>query len=152
MKSYIAVAVTDEPFDANAAIAAFSREFPAGAVVSFVGHVRPASDGERVEKFFLDHYPSFTEQTIRQFAEQAAGRWPIDAVSIIHRVGKLAPEEPIVFVAAAADHRRAAFEAVDFLMDYLKTSAPFWKCERTAAGVQWIEPRAEDYADKNRWE
>ncbi len=104
-----------------------------------------------VKTLTLDHYPGFTDVEIARIANEALGRWRLDGVLIVHRVGALDPGEPIVLAAAAAAHRRDAFQAVDFLMDYLKTEAPFWKKEAALNGESWIEPRASDYEDKMRW-
>lgn len=139
-------------FDPDAALARFRRaNVEAGAIASFIGQVRPGDANDPTESLALEYYPGLAEREIENFAADALKRWPLKAIEIIHRVGAMAPGEPIVFVAAAADHRRAAFEAVDFLMDYLKSEAPFWKQEKRASGTRWIEPRSEDYADIARW-
>lgn len=123
----------------------------AGAIVSFTGQVRGGANGDDVVSLSLEHYPGFTEGKIAEIANEAATRWPLRGLTIIHRVGEMKPGEAIVFVATAADHRRAAFEAADFLMDYLKSEAPFWKRETTQKGEEWIEPHMQDQADKARW-
>ncbi|MGE0409736.1 MAG: molybdenum cofactor biosynthesis protein MoaE [Amphiplicatus sp.] len=136
-------------FDPYAHLSAVSRETGgAGAIASFIGLVR--SEGG-VRALHLDHFPGLTEAAIRRAAETARGRWPLTALRIVHRVGEARAGEPVVLVATAAAHRRPAFEACDFLMDFLKTDAPFWKKELREDGARWIEPRAEDYRDRARW-
>jgi molybdopterin synthase catalytic subunit len=145
------ILILDAPFDPEAEALTMRRASPgAGAIVTFTGQVR--LDGDPTLRLHLEHCPGLTEREIAAFAETALGRWPLEALVIRHRVGELAPGEPIVFVGAAAKHRRAAFEAADFIMDYLKSAAPFWKCERDAHGARWIEPREEDHRDRARWQ
>ncbi|MEM1134083.1 MAG: molybdenum cofactor biosynthesis protein MoaE [Pseudomonadota bacterium] len=123
-----------------------------GAMVSFTGIARPvAQDDKNIVTLRLQHYPGFTEGSIAKGVAQARARWGIGQCHIVHRVGDMAPGDPIVFVATSARHRRAAFEATDFLMDWLKTEAAFWKCEITDNGTTWIEPRAKDIQDSQRW-
>lgn len=124
----------------------------AGGVVSFVGYVRPEAHGSDVIGLSLQAYSPLTENGIAAAITEAETRWPLKAVSVLHRIGDMAAGDPIVFVATASEHRRAAFEAADFLMDYLKTDAVFWKKELTQAGAVWIEPRAQDYDDRSRWD
>lgn len=146
------ITLTDQPFSPSAALEAFqTKARGAGAIVSFTGLVRDHAASGAVSGLHLQAYSPMTERGIESAASEAARRWPLDAIEIIHRTGDMAPFEPIVFVAAASAHRRAAFEAADFLMDYLKTEAVFWKKETTPDGTRWIEPRAEDYADNARW-
>jgi len=146
------VFISPEPFDPDEEMRAFRRRYnDAGAIASFLGQVRSEAEGGAVTSLRLEHYPGFAERMIDDFVRQATTRWPLSGLRIVHRVGALHPGDPIVLVAAAAAHRRAAFEAVDFLMDYLKTEAPFWKQEVTGASARWIEPRAGDYADRGRW-
>lgn len=124
----------------------------AGAVASFTGLCRPTSkEGAPIDSLFLDHHPRLTEQSLHGIAASAA-RFGVDAVRIVHRCGAIQPGEAIVFVAAAAPHRRAAFAAVDYLMDRLKTDALFWKREDGVDGSRWIEPTEADRADRARWE
>ncbi|MEO1045981.1 MAG: molybdenum cofactor biosynthesis protein MoaE [Pseudomonadota bacterium] len=126
-----------------------------GAMASFTGIARPHSDdamAAEITLLRLQHYPGFTEQSIADGIEQARARWPLGHCHIVHRIGDMVPGDPIVFVAATARHRRAAFAAADFLMDWLKTEAAFWKCEITRAGKKWIAPRDQDYRDRERWE
>jgi molybdopterin synthase catalytic subunit len=123
-----------------------------GAVVSFTGLARPAdAEGRAVTGLFLDSYPGMTEASLEDIARSALERFPVSAVSVVHRRGRIGPGEPIVFAAAAAPHRRAAFEAADYLMDRLKTDAAFWKREDGAGGSRWIEPTDADRAARARW-
>jgi molybdopterin synthase catalytic subunit len=123
-----------------------------GAVVTFLGTARPTgSGGEDVTGLFLDHHPRMTEASLREIAEDAGGRFGVSAISIVHRCGEIAAGEAIVFVAAAAIHRRAAFEAAEYAMDRLKTDAVFWKREDAVDGSRWIEPTLADEADRARW-
>lgn len=124
----------------------------AGAIVSFIGLARPASKtGEDVTSLFLDHYPGMTERSLQEIADAALARFEVSRILVVHRCGSIAPCEPIVFVAAASLHRRAAFQAADYLMDRLKTEAMFWKKEHGLDGGRWIEPSDEDRADLARW-
>jgi molybdopterin synthase catalytic subunit len=143
--------LADAPFQPEAELAAFASE-DAGAIVSFTGLCRPASKaGAPIQCLFLDHHPRLTEQSLHAIAASAE-RFGVDAVRVVHRCGEIAPGEAIVFVAAAAAHRRAAFEAIDYLMDRLKTDALFWKREDGVDGSRWIEPTEADRADRARWE
>lgn len=142
-----------EPFDAGALLAGFSSaRGDVGAVASFTGLARGATDGAEVEALELDCYLALAVPVIGGYADEAKARFGLIDVLVVHRHGRIAPGEPIVFVAASAEHRRAALEAVDFLMDRLKTEAPFWKKEHGPAGERWIEPRESDYAGAARWE
>jgi molybdopterin synthase catalytic subunit len=123
-----------------------------GAVVSFVGLARPAdAAGNEVIGLFLDSYPGMTEKSLEAIAGDASARFAVSAIHIVHRCGEVAPGAPIIFAAAAASHRRAAFEAADYLMDRLKTDAAFWKREQRLDGPVWIEPSEADRADRARW-
>ena len=123
-----------------------------GAVVSFVGLARPAdADGAGLTGLFLDAYPGMSEASLEAIAADARARFAVSAVAIVHRRGRVAPGAPIVFAAAAAPHRRAAFEAADYLMDRLKTDAALWKREDGPGGSAWIEPAQSDRADRARW-
>ena len=145
------ISLSETPFDPGALLSAFATDrSEVGAVATFTGIAR--AEGGEATILELEAYPGFTEAEIGKIAAQARARFGIDDLLIRHRVGKIAPGEPIVFVATAAKHRRAAFEACDFLMDYLKSRAPFWKKEHGPEGARWIEPRAEDHADIARWE
>jgi molybdopterin synthase catalytic subunit len=144
------IRVQAEPFDPAAELADFIVRVPgAGAVASFTGLVRAESGN--VSALDLDHYPALTGKAVAAIADDARARFGLDGLVIFHRHGSLAPGEPIVFVAAAAAHRRAAFDAVDYMMDRLKTEAPFWKREQGPDGPRWIEARAADVRDRARW-
>ena len=122
-----------------------------GAVVGFVGYVRDFNDGRDVGGLFLEHFPGMTEKALARIVEEAKQRWPLLGVDILHRIGRLEPGEPIVFVGTASAHRQAAFDACNFVMDYLKTRAPFWKKEDTPEGPRWVEGRASDQDAAGRW-
>lgn len=147
----MSVALTDQPFEPGALVTAFcaGRE-ETGAVATFVGLAR-AEKGAAVA-LELEAYPGFTEAAIGEIAATARERFSLHDVRIVHRVGRIAPGEAIVFVATAAAHRREAFEACDFLMDYLKSRAPFWKKEHGPDGGRWIEPSDRDRTDARRWD
>ena len=123
-----------------------------GAVATFVGLVRDFNERPDVVALTLEHYPGMTEQQLYQIADQAGERWPLLGCTIIHRVGRLAPGDPIVLVAVASSHRQAAFDACNFIMDYLKTQAPFWKKEHTTSGDYWVSSRTSDTQAVQRWE
>jgi molybdopterin synthase catalytic subunit len=145
----IAIRVQQADFDVGAesdALAAGRRD--AGAVVTFAGLVR-GDDG--LAALTLEHYPGMTEREILRHVEEARSRWPILAITVIHRVGRLVPGDRIVFVGVASSHRRAAFEACEFLMDYLKTRAPFWKQEERTDGTRWVETKSSDTESAERW-
>ncbi len=122
-----------------------------GAIVFFCGQVRDINLGKTVSGLFLEHYPGMTEKSLHSIAEQAKERWPLNKVRIIHRVGQLNPSDQIVLVAATSAHRGAAFEATEFMMDYLKTRAPFWKKETSPDGEKWIEAKESDEQQLQRW-
>lgn len=146
------IKVDEGVIDAAQELAAFeAAAIGAGAIVSFSGLVRDTSSKGAVKSLHLQAYEPMTSRAIKAAADQANARWPLLGLCIHHRIGDIASGETIVFVAAASAHRRAAFEAADFLMDYLKTDAVFWKKEITDQGDIWIEPRADDYADSARW-
>jgi len=145
------VRLQTEPFDPGALLTGFCRDrSETGAVVSFTGLAR-ASAGETLQ-LELEAYPGFTDAEIGRIAEAAVARFSLHDVLIVHRIGRIAPGEAIVFVATASGHRREAFEAADQLMDYLKSRAPFWKKEHGPDGARWIEPTARDLADAERWD
>ncbi|AVO38346.1 molybdenum cofactor biosynthesis protein MoaE [Pukyongiella litopenaei] len=145
------VAVQPEPFDPGAELTAFSVGLSGmGAVVSFTGVVRDLPGGG-LTALEIEHYPGMTERAIADIARQAQERWSLGDVLVIHRHGRLAPGDAIMMVATAAAHRRAAFEAADFLMDYLKSRAPFWKKEITGDGAEWVAARDEDETALTRW-
>lgn len=140
-----------EPFDAGVLLTAFSEgRTQTGAVVSFSGLAR--GEAGAVTTLELEAYPGFTEAEIGRMAEAAQTRFELHDLIVVHRIGKIAPGETIVFVATASAHRRTAFEAADHLMDYLKSRAPFWKKEHGPDGARWIEPSAQDRADAARWD
>ena len=146
------ITLSDQPFDPAEALRDFEkRAAGAGAIVSFTGLVRGTGKLGKVKTLHLQAYAPMTERGITKAVADANNRWPLDELLIIHRTGDLTPGEPIVLVATASAHRRAAFEAADFLMDFLKTEAVFWKKETTDSGAHWVEPRPEDYADRDRW-
>ena len=146
------VAVQAEDFDVGAEVAALREgDGGVGAVAVFVGTVRDRSDGAAVASMELEHYPGMTESAIEAMIDQAFGRFDIRAVRVVHRVGRLAARDQIVLVAVASAHRGQAFQACEFLMDYLKTHAPFWKKEETDAGARWIDARVADDAAMARW-
>lgn len=150
----IVARLDDRSFDPAAELQALTRlARDDGAVVSFVGIARPnTGDGAIVERLVLEHHPRMTQQSLETIAADTARRFDISHVRVVHRCGSIAAGEPIVFAAAAALHRRAAFDAADYLMDRLKTEAVFWKREEGPSGSSWIEPTDADYADRGRWE
>ena len=123
-----------------------------GAIVTFTGTVRDLGGGETISSMTLEHYPGMTESEIDAIIEKARKRWRLDGVTVIHRIGQLRPLDNIVFVGCASAHRRAAFEAADFIMDFLKTNAPFWKKEDRESGTAWVDARETDYAALRRWD
>lgn len=142
------ILVQTDDFDLGAEAARLEAT-GAGAVVTFTGIVRDVSGG--LQHMELEHYPAMTEKALTEIAEQAAARWPLSGVTVIHRYGRLGPAERIMMVAAASRHREAAFEAAAFLMDYLKSRAPFWKKEVTAEGGTWVDARETDEDALKRW-
>lgn len=144
------ISLTDQGFDPGPLLSGFCRgRAETGAVASFTGLAR--AEGGETKILELEAYPGFTEAQIGAIAETAKTRFELQDLMIVHRIGQIAPGEPIVFVATAAAHRRAAFEACDYLMDYLKSRAPFWKKEHGPDGARWVEPRAQDHEDIARW-
>jgi molybdopterin synthase catalytic subunit len=147
------VRIQHEDFDAGAEIARLRADDPSiGAVASFVGVARDRNDGAAVATLVLEHYPGMTEKAIDAIIAQAKSRWQIAEILVIHRVGELKPLDQIVLVVATSGHRNDAFSACEFVMDYLKTEAPFWKKESTPAGERWVEARESDDAARRRWE
>jgi molybdopterin synthase catalytic subunit len=146
------VRVQEADFDVGAELAGLRREHPQiGALASFIGVVRDANEGAQVTEITLEHYPGMTERALEEIVSEARRRWAIIDASVIHRVGRLAPTDQIVLVAVAALHRGEAFAACEFIMDYLKTRAPFWKRETTSDGSRWVEARAIDDEAAQRW-
>ena len=145
------IRLTDQRFDPGALLSDFCQgRSETGAVATFTGIAR--GEAGAATALELEAYSGFTEREIGRIAADAKARFGLDDFAILHRVGRIAPGEPIVFVATAARHRRAAFEACDYLMDYLKSRAPFWKKEHGPDGARWVEPRAQDHADIARWD
>jgi molybdopterin synthase catalytic subunit len=146
------VTIQTDDFDLSTEVAALRDSDPqVGAVATFVGTVRERGDGAPVSVMELEHYPGMTERAIEAMVEQARQRFEIRGVRVIHRVGRLLPREQIVLVAVTSRHRHEAFQACEFLMDYLKTQAPFWKKETTADGARWVDARQADDAALARW-
>jgi molybdopterin synthase catalytic subunit len=146
------VSIQTDDFDLSAELAALrAGDGSVGGVVSFVGTVRDRNDGNGVQQMELEHYPGMTERAIEAMIEQALQRFDIRAARVIHRVGALLPQDQIVLVAVSASHRGQAFQACEFLMDYLKTQAPFWKKEHGPTGARWVDARVSDDAALARW-
>jgi molybdopterin synthase catalytic subunit len=147
------VRIQTEDFDLAAEVAAVTvGRSDIGAVVTFTGTVRGTAGADRIEAITLEHYPGMTEAELARIEAAALQRWPLQATSIVHRVGRLEPGENIVLVITASTHRQAAFEAAEFLMDYLKTEAPFWKKEDVRGShARWVDARESDSASRDRW-
>ena len=146
------VIVQAEDFDLSAEVAALRRgDAGIGAVAAFIGTVRDRNDGQGVSAMELEHYPGMTERAIEAMIDQAHTRFDIRAARVIHRIGLLQPQDQIMMVAVVSAHRGEAFQACEFLMDYLKTQAPFWKKERTPDGERWVDARSSDDAALARW-
>ena len=146
------VRIQTADFDISAEIAALRGSNPKiGAVASFVGVVRDVNEGDAVAEMTLEHYPAMTEKAIEEIVGQARGRWSIYDALVIHRVGRLKPTDQIVLVVVTSAHRGDAFAACEFIMDYLKTRAPFWKKEQTGGGTRWVEARETDDIAAQRW-
>ena len=145
------ISVQEAPFDLGAESEAFARGAEQiGAVVTFTGVVRD-SDAGGMQAMEIEHYPGMTERAIAKIAEEAKNRWSLGDVLVIHRHGRLAPGDRIMMVATAAPHRKNAFEAAEYLMDYLKSRAPFWKKEITGSGAEWVAAKDEDEDALSRW-
>ena len=146
------IRVQREDFDVGAELEALTRgKTSIGGVASFIGLVRDIAGDKRIDAMTLEHYPGMTERQLEAIAADARRRWPLDAVLIIHRYGRLEPGDRIVLVATASAHREAAFESCHFLIDWLKTKAPFWKLEDTPEGARWVDAQASDEAAAKRW-
>lgn len=145
------VSVQLEDFDLATEYAHLAQGSAAGAVVTFVGKVRDMNLGDKVIGLSLEHYPGMTEKSLSEICDQAQIRWPLLGVRVIHRVGDLALGDQIVLVGVSSAHRSAAFEACEFIMDFLKTNAPFWKKERTTEQTRWVESRESDNKAAQRW-
>ncbi len=147
------VRVQEDDFDLSKEVARLrAGRTDVGAVVAFVGTVRDINQGDSVSTLELEHYPGMTEKALQEIREEAHRRWRLENSLIIHRVGPLEPMDQIVLVAVASRHRGDAFEAAEFIMDYLKTRAPFWKKERTPQGSRWVDARVSDQQAAQRWE
>ena len=147
------VLVQREDFDCGAEIDAVARGNPkVGAVAAFVGLVRDVNEGAAVAAMTLEHYPGMTEHAIEKIIDEAKARWDVTDCTVVHRFGELAPTDRIVLVVVASSHRGDAFAACEFIMDYLKTRAPFWKKEQTPEGTRWVEARSSDDAAAGRWD
>ena len=148
----MSVKVQTTDFDVGAEIAVMRLSSAnIGALVSFVGQVRDFNDGDNVTSMFLEHYPGMTEKVLTEIIAQAKAGWSIADATIIHRVGELKPQDQIVLVLVSSAHRQDAFAACEFMMDQLKTNAPFWKKEQTQNGLRWVEAKASDEAARQRW-
>jgi molybdopterin synthase catalytic subunit len=152
MAAAATIRIQEADFDVGDEIAALTQgHVDIGAVVSFSGICRGSENGEPIAALTLEHYPGMAEAEIKRHTDEAMSRWPLSGLTVIHRVGRIVPGENIVLVLAASAHRQAAFEAAEFLMDYLKANAPFWKREESAAGTSWIEAHDHDDAAAARW-
>lgn len=146
------IRVQTEDFDVSKEVAALRAKSPqVGAVVTFIGTVRDMNDGSSVAEMELEHYPGMTEKALQNIVEQAQARWAIFDALVIHRVGPLLPKDQIVLVAVTSAHRGEAFDACEFIIDYLKTEAPFWKKEQTPQGARWVDARTTDDAALAKW-
>jgi len=147
-----AISVQSEPFDAAAEIEKLRADNPAiGAIVTFLGLTRDSNEGQRVASMTLEHYPGMTEKALTEILDQAETRWALQGIRVVHRIGELQPQDPIVLVAVASAHRGEAFQACEFVIDYLKTRAPFWKKEQTPQGSRWVDARHSDNQAEQRW-
>jgi molybdopterin synthase catalytic subunit len=148
------ILIQTEPFDLNAEVEALHRgNARVGAVSAFLGVTRDVNEGrEGIRAMSLEHYPGMTERALEKIVRKAMERWHLIDATVIHRVGLLAPTDPIVLVAVAAAHRQEAFSACEFIMDYLKTRAPFWKKELTPEGERWVDARSTDDQAAARWD
>jgi molybdopterin synthase catalytic subunit len=151
-RGFSEVRVQQEDFDLGAEVARLRAGDPRiGAVVSFTGTVRDMNEGASVAELELEHYPEMTERSLQGIVEQARARWPLYGALVVHRVGPMQPMEQIVLVAVSSAHRGEAFAACEFIMDYLKTEAPFWKKEQTPEGARWVDARTSDDKAKAKW-
>jgi molybdopterin synthase catalytic subunit len=146
------VSVREEDFLIDEEVRRLRSQADTGAVVTFSGLVRELHGDSEVRALFLEHYPGMTERSLYEIMEQAAQRWPLQVATVIHRIGRLEAGEQIVFVGVASRHRHAAFAACEFIMDYLKTRAPFWKKSLQADGEHWVEAKAADTEAASRWD
>ena len=152
MTAIVTVRIQEADFDIAREIAALTKgRDDIGAVVSFSGVCRGSEGGETIAALTLEHYPGMAEAEIMRHAETAMSRWPLTGLTVIHRVGRIVPGENIVLVLTTSQHRQAAFQAAEFLMDYLKANAPFWKREEKLTGASWVDARHHDDAAAARW-
>lgn len=148
----VTIRIQQDDFDIAREIALLTTSrTDVGAVVSFSGICRGDEDSAKISALTLEHYPGMAEEEIKRHVDEATSRWPLNGVTVIHRVGRFMPGQNIVLVLTASQHRQAAFQAAEFLMDYLKTSAPFWKKEESATGTGWVEAQARDDDAAARW-
>jgi molybdopterin synthase catalytic subunit len=148
----VTIRVQTEDFDAGAEITRLRAGNPkVGAVASFIGVVRDLNEGDAIAELTLEHYPGMTEKALERIVDEARSKWELYDALVVHRVGKLKPADQIVLVVVTSAHREEAFQACAFLMDYLKTRAPFWKKEKTADGTRWVDARQSDAAAAQRW-
>lgn len=148
----MSVRVQEQDFDVSAELVLMRKDNPKiGAIASFVGVVRDINEGDSVATMTLEHYPGMTEKAVTEIIDQARGRWEVLDALVIHRVGTLKPTDQIVLVIVASTHRGDAFAACEFIMDYLKTKAPFWKKEITPQGARWVDARISDDSAAERW-
>ena len=145
------IAVQRDDFDIGVEIKSIAKNSKIGAIAGFIGLVRDVNDGAAVGAMTLEHYPGMTEKALAAIVEEAKGRWEVLDCTVIHRFGELKPADQIVLVVVAGAHRGDAFAACEFLMDYLKTRAPFWKKEQTAEGARWVEAKSTDDKAAERW-
>ncbi len=146
------ILVQEADFDTQQQYQALQQDCPQiGAIVTFVGLMRDFNEGDQVSSLFLEHYPGMTEKVLEDIRQQAMQRWQLNQIRIVHRVGELAPSDQIVFVGVSSAHRGDAFAACEFVMDFLKTQAPFWKREQTPDGSRWVEARQSDDQAADRW-
>lgn len=147
----MSISIQTADFDLAAELNALRTRAEIGALVSFVGLVRDFSEGARIENIYLEHYPGMSEKALAQIVDEAGRRWQLLGARVIHRVGELHPHDQIVLVATASSHRAEAFAACEFIIDYLKTSAPFWKKEQTERGGRWLDTKESDLQRSERW-
>lgn len=152
MTAIVTIRIQDADFDIGREISALTKaRTDIGAVVSFTGICRGSEGGEAIAALTLEHYPGMAEAEIMRHAETAMSRWPLTGLTVIHRFGRIKPGENIVLVLTASAHRQAAFQAAEFLMDYLKANAPFWKREESQGGANWVDARSHDDDAAARW-
>ena len=148
----IHVEVRSGPLDPHGEVERLRAENPAiGAIVSFIGLMRDINEGDRVDRLYLEHYPGMTEKALLKIAEEATRRWHLEGCRVVHRVGEMSPTDPIVVVAVASRHRKEAFLGCEYVIDYLKTQAPFWKKELTDGGERWVDARVSDDEAEKKW-